>query len=90
MTSHQRKLVNVMDRKPSTAIKAPRYCGACPRRPMNKDLWKVLFDAAREAHGKEQLGLVSVKGDRAWFQVTGDPTPYSIVLSDAELAMFHL
>lgn len=57
---------------------------------MNKDLWKALFDAAREAHGKEQLGLVSIKGNRAWFQVTGDPTPYSIVLSDAELAMFHL
>lgn len=81
-----------MDRKPSTAIKAPRYCGACPRRPIDKDLWKSLFAAANEAHGKEGLGLglVSIKGDRAWFQVTGDATPYSIVLSDAELAMFHL
>lgn len=57
---------------------------------MNKDAWKALFAAANEAHGKEGLGLVSIKGDRAWFQITGDATPYSIVLSDAELSMFHL
>lgn len=89
MTSHQRQLVNEMDRKPSTTIKMPRYCGPCPKAHC-KATWKAMFAAAREAHGKQDLGLVGVKDGRAWFQVWADPTPYSIALTDAELSMFHL
>ncbi|UYA99005.1 hypothetical protein P9A54_gp20 [Xanthomonas phage vB_Xar_IVIA-DoCa10] len=79
-----------MDRKPSTKIKAPRYRQACPRQPMNRELWRDLFEEARRLHGKPLEGLTSVDEGRAWFQIAGDATPYSVLLSEDELKMFHL
>ncbi|URA06994.1 hypothetical protein P9A47_gp26 [Xanthomonas phage Elanor] len=78
-----------MDRKPSTEKKVPPYSGACPKQPHDKIVWRGMFAAAKDAHRKT-LGLVAVKGTRGWFQVQGDPTPYSIELSAEELEMFHL
>lgn len=79
-----------MDRKPSTTLPRQRYSTPCVRQPMDRAAWAALFDVARKEFGKEELGLVGLKDGRAWFQVWGDATPYSIVLTDDELAMFHV
>lgn len=78
------------NRDASTTIKTPKNCPACPKRGIDSATWKGMFEAARLALGANVSGIVSIKGGRAWFQIVGDSTPYSIMLTDAELAMFHV
>jgi len=78
------------DRQPSTTIKAPKNAAACPKIGVDKAAWKAMFDDARAAFGANLQGLTSVKGGRAWFQITGDSTPYSVMLTETELAMFFI
>jgi len=78
------------DRQPSTAIKAPKNAAACPKPGVDRATWRGMFEAARAALGANVIGITSIKGGRAWFQIVGDATPYSVMLTDAELAMFFI
>lgn len=79
-----------MNREASAVLKAPKGCGVC-RKGFDKAAWAAIFKEACEAFNFDSMGLVCVASSgRAWFQVRGDKTPYSILLSDAELNMFHI
>lgn len=79
-----------MDRKPSTTIRRPNGCTPLPKSDGDKALFRGIFVAAREAFNKPIQGLTGVRDGRAYFQIVGDSTPYSIALTLEEINLFHL
>ena len=83
----------VMNRQPSTTLPIPSSASLCtkPKRA-GSPTWKNMFKAAQQALGidSQELGLVGISGQRAWFQIWADTTPYSIELSPRELDMFFI
>ena len=80
------------DRKPSMDIPLPVDNTRCakPRMP-GSTLWCKMFADAKTAHIIAQnahLGFIGTSGTRGWFQLRGDPSPYSIELTTQELDMF--
>lgn len=49
-----------------------------------------MFVAARAAFNKPIQGLTGIRDGRAYFQIVGDPTVYSIAMTLAEIELFHL
>lgn len=88
--------MNDFDRAPSCVIKlAPRdRCRTgIPKGHWvgGTQTWEGMFAAARKAHSIAEgleLGLVYATRERAWFQIWGDKTPYSIAITNFERALF--
>lgn len=77
------------NRDPSTTA-SPRYSSACVKSDSLKSpAWQAMFAAARAAFKPEISGLVGANEERAFFQIWGDPTVYSIRITDDERACFH-
>lgn len=77
-----------MNRDPSTTIKPPRNATLAIQPRVDRAVWLQLFADARAAHTDKVTGLVCATPERAFFQVVGDPTVYSIALLPAERALF--
>lgn len=79
-----------MNRNASTSIAAPKNAAAAKKPGTDRATWVGMFAAAQRELAPGIDGITSIKDGRAWFQIAGDRTPYSMMLTAAELAMFHL
>jgi hypothetical protein len=77
-----------MNREPSTTITPPRYATKAAQPQRDPAAWAALFAAARAAFGAEVRGLTCATPARAWFQIVGDPTFYSVALKPRERDLF--
>lgn len=78
------------NRAASTTIATPKNAAAAKKPATDRATWAGMFDAARAELAVSIAGITHVKNGRAWFQIVGDRTPYSMLLTDAELSMFFV
>ncbi|HET6725867.1 MAG TPA: hypothetical protein VFH85_07675 [Gammaproteobacteria bacterium] len=92
---HRREIVEIAEwleagltrlaRKPSTMTAPVHPCGILPPVGPRREVFQRVFAAGREAFPAVH-GLTCIDADRAFFQVTGDRTFYSVALLDGEAA----
>lgn len=72
-----------MNRAPSTSIKPTKPQGILPPVGERRAVFRAVFKAGVEAHS-EVNGLTCIDAQRAYFQVVGDPTFYSVAITAEE------
>lgn len=72
-----------MDRSPSTTIKPVKPSGILPPIGGRREAFKNVFAAGKHAFPQVK-GLTCIDRNRAFFQVTGDPTFYSVAITAEE------
>lgn len=78
------------NRDASITIKAPKNAAAAKKPGTDRATWVGMFAAAQSELAAGIDGITHIKDGRAWFQIAGNRTPYSMMLTDAELAMFFV
>lgn len=72
-----------MNRNPSTSIQPAKPQGILPPIGVRKEAFRTVMSAGREAFPTMD-GLTCIDAGRAYFQITGDTTFYSVAISSDE------
>ena len=74
-----------MNRQPATTIKPIKPSGILPPIGARKPVFQEVFAAAKAAFG-DSVGMTCIDRSRAFFQITGDLTLYSVAITAEESA----
>lgn len=76
-------LVECTDRAPSVTVKPVKPCGILAPVGARRATFQAVMSAAVDAF-PNVTGLVYIDKQRAFFQESGNPTPYSVAITAAE------